>query len=84
MLVGAFSVILKTGCRTDGALHSTSEDAVSEGAAFYKLDSPGARVPHAALARPRHAVAGLARDHGLAAVARALGRHLPRVTCSHM
>ena len=26
-LVGAFSVIVKTGCGTDGALHSTSEDA---------------------------------------------------------
>ena len=25
-LVGAFSVIVKTGCGTDGALHSTSHD----------------------------------------------------------
>ena len=25
-LVGAFSVIVKTGCGTDGALHSTSKD----------------------------------------------------------
>ena len=25
-LVGAFSVIVKTGCGTDGALHSTSTD----------------------------------------------------------
>ena len=25
-LVGAFSVIVKTGCETDGALHSTSYD----------------------------------------------------------
>ena len=25
-LVGAFSVIVKTDCETDGSLHSTSED----------------------------------------------------------
>ena len=29
-LVGAFSVIVKTGCGTDGALHSTIQDAVGE------------------------------------------------------
>ena len=28
-LVGAFSVIVKTDCETDGALHSTREDAPS-------------------------------------------------------
>ena len=27
-LVGAFSVIVKTGCGTDGALHSTKHDPV--------------------------------------------------------
>ena len=31
-LVGAFSVIVKTDCETDGALHSTSEDAMGSGA----------------------------------------------------
>ena len=29
-LVGAFSVIVKTGCGTDGALHSTNNDAQVE------------------------------------------------------
>ena len=29
-LVGAFSVIVKTGCGTDGALHSTNQDSYSE------------------------------------------------------
>ena len=31
-LVGAFSVIVKTGCGTDGALHSTSWDHSGEAA----------------------------------------------------
>ena len=31
-LVGAFSVIVKPDCETDGALHSTSEDAMGSGA----------------------------------------------------
>ena len=61
-------------------LHGGGED--SERGAGAQLLSPGPRVPHPALTRPRHAVAGLARDDGLAAVARALGRHLPRVACS--
>ena len=30
-LVGAFSVIVKTGCGTDGALHSTTYDAGAGG-----------------------------------------------------
>ena len=29
-LVGAFSVIVQTGCGTDGALHSTNNDALVE------------------------------------------------------
>ena len=62
------------------APHTGGED--SERGAGSQLLSPGPRVPHPALARPRHAVAGLARDDGLAAVARALGRHLPHVSCS--
>ena len=31
-LEGAFSVIMKTGCGTDGALHSTNKDIVLDGA----------------------------------------------------
>ena len=29
VLVGAFSVVVKTGCGTDGALHSTTTDSMS-------------------------------------------------------
>ena len=34
-LVGAFSVIVKTGCGTDGALHSTSYNLIGAGSALH-------------------------------------------------
>ena len=38
-LVGAFSMIVKTGCETDGALHSTSADSAEGGAGLPQLRS---------------------------------------------
>ena len=38
-LVGVFSVIVKTGCGTDGALHSTCADSAEGGAGLPQLRS---------------------------------------------
>ena len=41
-LVGAFSVIVKTGCGTDGALHSTNVDVIS----FYEASVLWQHIVH--------------------------------------
>ena len=71
-LVGAFSVILKTGCGTDGALHSTNIVCV-------QVLWPGARQqagrPHPLLLE---AVRGADQD-GLRGAARGRGHQQPRL-----
>ena len=39
-LIGAFSVIVKTGCGTDGALHSTNEEDDEGGSEMAREISP--------------------------------------------
>ena len=59
-LVGAFSVIVRTGCGTDGALHSTSSQpppVKGDGAEVQRADGGGVHVdgvPEVAHRRPEY------------------------------